>query len=69
MTHNKIELNKTAEEAKPLHENMDDWINLRQFFSTLFLQFENEFYKERNKELEQEQKITTEKLKQALVKA
>ena len=35
----------------------------------MFLQFENEFYKERNKELEQEQKITTEKRKQALVKA
>ena len=68
VTNNKIELNKIAEESKPLHENMDDWIKLRQFFSTLFLEFENEFYKERNKELEQEQKITTEKRKQALVK-
>ena len=28
-THNKIELNKIADEAKPLHENMDDWIKLR----------------------------------------
>ena len=69
VTRNKVELNKIVEESKPLHENMDDWIKLRQFFSTLFLQFENEFYKERNKELEQEQKNTTEKRKQALVKA
>ena len=69
VTHNKIELNKIAEESKPLHENMDDWIKLRQFYSILFLEFENEFYEERNKELEQYQKITTEKRKQALVKA
>ena len=48
---------------------MDDWISLTQFYSNLFLEFENEFYKERNKELEQEQKNTTEKRKQALVKA
>ena len=69
VTQNKIELNKIAEESKPLHENMDDWIKLRQFYGILFLEFENEFYKERNKELEQEQKNTTEKRKQALVKA
>ena len=69
MTRNKVELNKIVEESKPLHENMDDWIKLRQFYSNLFLEFENEFYKERNKELEQEQKVTTEKRKQALVKA
>ena len=69
MTRNKIELNKIAEESKPLHENMDDWIKLRQFYSILFLEFESEFYKERHKELEQEQKNTTEKRKQALVKA
>ena len=48
---------------------MNDWIKLRQFYSILFLEFENEFYKERNKELEQEQKNTTEKRKQALVMA
>ena len=69
MTHNKSELIKIAEESKPLHENMDDWIKLRQFYSILFLEFENEFYKERNKELEQEQKNTTEKRKQVLLKA
>ena len=69
LTNNKTQLNKIADEAKPIRENMDDWINLRNFYQNLFLEFENEFYKERNKELEKEPIITRDRRTQSLVKA
>ena len=63
---NKAELNQIAEESKPLHENMNEWINLRNFYQNLLLDFENEFYKARSKEFEHQRKVTKEKRKQSL---